>query len=102
MLAMTKRRICLLVILILAFCYISTAMGAEQPLNEKDSILKSKFFGDLSKAKKIKKSSKTVLQVWEPFKTYTQSITDNSLKNTMLKHVNELNIEYHCCPVDDT
>ncbi|WP_449245610.1 hypothetical protein [Desulfobacca acetoxidans] len=64
------------------------------PLDEKDSILRSKFFGDLSQAKKIKKSGKIILMVWEPYIKYAQSLPNPSIKSAMLSHTNDINIDY--------
>jgi hypothetical protein len=63
-------------------------------VNEKSMMLSSTFFGDLAKARKIKKSGKIQLQPWDPYIKYTRTIPDNPIKNVMLQNINKLNIKY--------
>src|SRR4030066_143994 len=81
--------ICTLVIIIIAF---SISVKAED--NETSKMLNSSFFGNWTKAKKIKRSGKIVLQPWDPYIEYAKIIPDNSLKNVMLQNTNKLNIDY--------
>jgi hypothetical protein len=71
---------------------LSIYLNAED--NEKSKIMSSSSLGDWAKAKKIKKSGKVTLQVWDPYLDYTKTIPDTSLKDAMLKNTNKTNVDY--------
>jgi hypothetical protein len=62
--------------------------------HEKTILLNSKFFGDLTKATKIKKSGRIELQPWDSYVKYSETIPDNSLKQILLMNIRKLNIDY--------
>ena len=71
---------------------LSTLLKAED--NEKPSMLRSSSLGDWDKAKKIKKSGKISLQVWDPYIDYAKTVQDKSMRNVMLQDTNKLDIDY--------
>jgi hypothetical protein len=62
--------------------------------DEKAKILSSQSLGDYSKAKKVKKSGKITLQLWEPYIEYANRIPDSSLRNVMLRYNKKIDVSY--------
>lgn len=73
------------------FISISSVLVLSAQINEKSKLLDS-YFGDFRKAKKIKKTGKVTLRVWEPYIQYVRTLP--SLYQTLLEGVQKLNVEY--------
>jgi hypothetical protein len=70
------------------------SISAYSANNEKSIILNSSSLGDWSKAKKIKKSGKTTLQLWDQYIKHAKSLPESSFKRIMLKYDNKRNMDY--------
>ena len=89
----TLNKVSIVLICLLSLLLSSLNFAAAQE-DEKAKVLSSQALGDFTKAKKIKKTGKTTLQVWGPYVEYANTVPDYSLRNTMLKYNNKLDIEY--------
>jgi hypothetical protein len=77
------------------FLIITLSISLKAEDNEKVSMLRSSSLGDWDKAKKIKKSGKILLQVWDPYIDYAKTVQDKSMRNVMLQNINKNNIDYN-------
>ena len=87
-----KKGLALLLVFFLIFISFIKVALAES--NEQATLQSSSFFGDLIKAKKIKKHGKIHLKVWNPYERYAEKIPNKSIRNVMLQNDNSLNISY--------
>jgi hypothetical protein len=87
-----RKNIIVLSIFLFAILTLSFNLKAEE--NEKSQLFNSPSLGDWYKAKKVKKSGKLFLQVWEPYVEYAKTITDSLTREAMLMYTNKINIEY--------
>jgi hypothetical protein len=87
-----NRRFSILLAIFLFMFLVNSALAEN---NEKTMIQKSSFFGkNIAKPRKIKKSGIIQLQPWEPYVKYAETVPNDLLKQTMLRHAITLNIDY--------